>query len=165
MMLLNGIFLALLVSAMPLFAQRSLALAPKSDAAEPGFDPARLQRLDTVIQEHVDRKQIAGAIVFIARDGQQAHLRTFGLQDIEAARPMAPDAIFRIASMSKAVTSVAVMMLYEEGKFRLHDPVSKFIPGFAKSVVAIKPSETTPAAAGKTYATVPAKRPIRFATC
>jgi CubicO group peptidase (beta-lactamase class C family) len=139
------------------------APAPTSaaEATARGFDPVRLQRLDAMMQDHVDRKQIAGGIMYVARDGQMAHFRTYGMQDVEAARPMAPDAIFRIASMSKAVTSVAVMMLYEEGKFRLHDPVSKFIPGFAKSVVAIKPSDTAPAVAGKTYATVPAKRPIQ----
>ena len=157
-----GIFLVSLSISLPAFGQRPLTTTGGADAAELGFDPARLQRLDAVIQDHVDRKQIAGAIMFIARDGQTAHQQTYGMQDIEAARPMAPDAIFRIASMSKAVTSVAVMMLYEEGKFRLHDPVSKFIPAFTKSVVAIKPSETTPAAEGKTYATVPAKRPIQI---
>ena len=162
MKVLLAISLALVSASLPAFAQRPLTTAGVADAAELGFDPARLQRLDAVIQDHVDRKQIAGAIMFIARDGKTAHQRTYGMQDIEAARPMAPDAIFRIASMSKAVTSVAVMMLYEEGKFRLHDPVSKFIPGFAKSVVAVKPSETTPAAPGKTYATVPAKRPIQI---
>ncbi|MGH7944965.1 MAG: serine hydrolase domain-containing protein [Opitutaceae bacterium] len=162
MKLLIGISLALAASSLPAFAQRTMALAAKSDVAQPGFDAARLQRLDAVIQDHVDRKQIAGAIMFIARDGQMAHLRTFGLQDMEAARPMAPDAIFRIASMSKAVTSVAVMMLYEEGKFRLHDPVSKFIPGFKNSVVAVKPTDETPALPGRTYATVPAKRPIQI---
>lgn len=138
------------------------APAPAADAAALGFDPGRLQRLDAVIQDHVDRKQIAGGIIYIARDGKVAHQRTYGMQDIEAARPMAPDAIFRIASMSKAVTSVAIMMLYEEGKFRLHDPVSKFIPGFARSVVAVKPSDANPAREGKAYATEPAKRPIQI---
>jgi CubicO group peptidase (beta-lactamase class C family) len=136
--------------------------AATPDAAALGFDPSRLQRLDALIQDHVDRKQIAGGIMFIARDGQTAHQRTYGFQDLEAARPMAPDAIFRIASMSKAVTSVAIMLLYEEGKFRLHDPVSKFIPGFAKSVVAVKPSEGHAALPGKSYATEPAKRPIQI---
>jgi CubicO group peptidase (beta-lactamase class C family) len=83
--------------------------------------------------------------------------KAFGRQGIEAKKPMALDAIFRIASMSKAVTSVAVMMLYEEGHFRLHDPVSKFIPGFKDAVVAVAPSADHPALPGKTYATVPAE--------
>lgn len=136
--------------------------APTGDAAALGFDPGRLQRLDAVIQDHVDRKQIAGGIIYVARDGRTAHQRAFGHQDIEAGRPMAPDTIFRIASMSKAVTSVAVMMLYEEGRFRLHDPVAKFIPGFRNSVVAVKPDEKHPALPGKAYATVPAKRAIQI---
>jgi CubicO group peptidase (beta-lactamase class C family) len=150
-----------LASIVPILAVCTSA-APAADVAELGFDAARLQRLDALIQDHVERKQIAGGIMFIARDGKTAWQRTYGMQDIEAARPLAPDAIFRIASMSKAVTSVAVMMLYEEGRFRLHDPVAKFIPGFAKSMVAVKPTDTTPALAGKTYATVPAKRPIQI---
>lgn len=133
-----------------------------ADAAALGFDPARLQRLDAVIQEHVERNQIAGGIMYVARDGQTAHLKTYGMQDIESARPMAPDAIFRIASMSKAVTSVAVMMLYEEGKFRLNDPVAKFIPAFRNQVVAVKPTAENPAKAGKPYATEPVKRPMRI---
>lgn len=138
------------------------SLARAADAATLGFDPLRLQRLDAVIQDHVARKQIAGGIMFIARDGQTAHLRTYGMQDIEAARPMRPDAIFRIASMSKAVTTVAALMLYEEGRFRLHDPVSKFIPAFKKSVVAVKPTADNPAQPGKPYATEPARRPIQI---
>jgi CubicO group peptidase (beta-lactamase class C family) len=150
--------------ALGIFAQGSAAPAPVvvADASALGFDAVRLQRLDAAIQDHVDRKQIAGGIMFIARDGKTAHQRTYGMQDIEAGKPMAPDAIFRIASMSKAVTSVAVMMLYEEGKFRLHDPVSKFIPAFAKSVVAVAPTDANPAKPGKPYATVPVKRPIQI---
>lgn len=145
-----------------LWAKQGTAPVAAGDAAALGFDPGRLERLDAVIQETVDRKQIAGGIMFVARDGKVAHQRAFGWQDVEGAKPMAPDAIFRIASMSKAVTSIAVMMLYEEGKFRLHDPVSKFIPGFKNSVVAVKPTDSLPALPGKTYATVPVKRPIQI---
>jgi CubicO group peptidase (beta-lactamase class C family) len=136
--------------------------AAESPAAALGFDPVRLQRLDAVIQDHVDRQQIAGGVMLIARDGQTAHLRAYGMQDIEAARPMATDSIFRIASMSKAVTTVAIMMLYEEGKFMLHDPVSKYIPEFKHSVVAVAPTDALPALPGRKYATVPAKRPIQI---
>jgi CubicO group peptidase (beta-lactamase class C family) len=127
-----------------------------------GFDPARLDRIDALFQQSVDRGQLAGAVVYIARDGQPVRQKAFGRQDIEANKPMALDAIFRIASMSKAVTSVAVMMLYEEGHFRLHDPVSKVIPGFKDAVVAVAPSADHPALPGKTYATVPAKRPLQI---
>src|SRR5688500_529821 len=130
---LIALSLAFIATALRGWAQRAVSLTTRGDAADSGFDSTRLQRLDDVIQDHVDRKQIAGAIAFIARDGKTVHQRAYGMQDIEGARPMTADAIFRIASMSKAVTSVAVMILYEEGKFRLHDPVSKFIPAFAKS--------------------------------
>jgi len=151
-----------LIASLQAASSPPIPVVAATDVAAFGFDPVRLQRLDAVIQDHVDRKQIAGGIMFIARDGKTVHQRTYGMQDIEAARPMAPDAIFRIASMSKAITSVAVMMLYEEGRFRLHDPVSKFIPGFKNSVVAVKPTDNTPAAPGKSYATLPAKRPIQI---
>ncbi len=136
------------------------APASAANAAALGFDPVRLQRLDAVIQDNVDRKQIAGGVMFIARDGKTAHLRAYGLQDIEAATPMKTDAIFRIASMSKAVTSVAVMMLYEEGKFMLHDPIEKYIPAFKGSVVALPaPKDAAP---GTKFVTEKAKRPIQI---
>jgi CubicO group peptidase (beta-lactamase class C family) len=124
------------------------------------FDAARLQRLDNVIQHHIDEKQLAGAVMYIARDGETAHLKAFGLQDIEAGKPMATDAIFRIASMSKAVTTVAIMMLYEEGKFRLRDPLSKFLPAFANSVVAVAPPAGSPQSVK--FVTVKANRPIEI---
>jgi CubicO group peptidase (beta-lactamase class C family) len=133
-----------------------------ADTTLHGFDRARLGRLDALVQDHVDRGQIAGGIMYVARDGRTVHRQTYGKQDIENGKAMAPDAIFRIASMSKAVTSVAVMMLYEEGKFRLQDPVSKFLPAFKNSVVAVKPTAENPALPGKPYATERVKRPIRI---
>lgn len=138
------------------------AFAQPEPAAGLRFDPQRLERLDDAFQDAIAQKQMAGAIVYIARDGRVTHQRAFGMQDIEAGKPMSMDAIFRIASMSKAVTSVGVMLLYEEGRFLLNDPVSRFIPGFRNSVVAVPPSEGTPALPGKPYATVPARRPIRI---
>jgi CubicO group peptidase (beta-lactamase class C family) len=158
--LLRVVALSLLVATRGVLGAAPTPLPPGQPDAL-GFDPVRLQRLDALFQEHVSKQQIAGAVMYVARAGQTAHLRTYGLQDIEAARPMAPDAIFRIASMSKAVTSVAVMMLYEEGKFRLNDPVAKFIPAFRNGVVAVKPTAENPARPGKPYATVPAK-PMRI---
>lgn len=92
------------------------------------------------------------------RNGQDVVLKAYGSQDIENQVPMKPDTIFRIASMSKAVTSVAVMMLYEEGRFLLNDPVGKFIPEFARSVVAVPPPPGSPS--DVKYVTVPARRPI-----
>ena len=144
----------------------SLALAMRAAEEVPpaqlGFDPARLARLDAVIQGQVDQHALAGAVLYVARDGQPVRFRGYGMQDIESAKPMPTDAIFRIASMSKAVTTIAVMMLYEEGKFLLHDPVAKYIPEFANSFVAVPPTAERLAAPGKKYALEPAKRPIQI---
>lgn len=129
-----------------------------ADAAALGFSPERLDRLDAAIQQQIDQHRLAGGVMFIARDGQVAHLKTFGHQDIESGKPMPADAIFRIASMSKAITTVAALILYEEGRFMLNDPVSKYIPAFAKPVVAVAPPADAPP--GTKYVTVPAKRPI-----
>jgi CubicO group peptidase (beta-lactamase class C family) len=139
---------------------RTPAAPSAAETAALGFDPVRLKRLDDVIQGHVDRKQIAGGVIYIARDGKPAHFRTYGQQDIEAGQPMAPDAIFRIASMSKAVTSIAVMMLYEEGKFMLHDPIERYIPAFRNPVVAVAPPKDAPV--GTKYVTEKARRSIQI---
>jgi CubicO group peptidase (beta-lactamase class C family) len=125
-----------------------------------GFSSERLTRLDAAIQSTIDARRLAGGIMFIARDGETAYLKTYGVMDIEAGKPMPPDAIFRIASMSKAITTTAVMMLYEEGRFRLHDPIEKYLPAFAKRVVAVEPTPETPALPGKPYAIVPARGSI-----
>ena len=142
------------------FLSIASAAEPAPAAAANGFSPERLQRLDTVILDYIARRQLAGAVVSIARDGQPAYLKAYGMQDIENGKPMPTDAIFRIASMSKAVTTVAVMMLYEEGKLLLRDPVSKYIPAFENSVVAVPPPAGSPS--GVKYVTVPTKRPIQI---
>ena len=95
-----------------------------------GLSTERLSRLDKVMEAYVEQQKIAGGVTLIARHGKIAHLGSYGMMDVEAEKPMTPDTIFRIASMTKPITSVAVMMLYEEGHFRLHEPVSKFIPAF-----------------------------------
>jgi CubicO group peptidase (beta-lactamase class C family) len=149
-----------------LLAGAALCWTPAAVAAETvtpeaaGFSAERLKRLDAVVQGHIDQKQLAGAVLYVARDGKPVRFRGYGMQDIEAGKPMPTDAIFRIASMSKALTTTAIMMLYEEGKFMLHDPVSKFIPGFAKSQVAVAPPAGSPA--DVKYVLVPAKRPIQI---
>jgi CubicO group peptidase (beta-lactamase class C family) len=135
-------------------------IAPANDAAvvAAGFSPERLRRLDAAIENQIAQHQLAGGIMYIARDGRPVQFKTYGLQDIESGQPMRADAIFRIASMSKAVTSVAVMMLYEEGKFLLKDPVSKYIPAFKDAVVAIPPPAGSPP--DVKYVTEKARRPI-----
>ena len=137
-----------------------LRAAEIPNPAAAGFDPARLARLDAVIQEQIDQKKIAGVVLYVARDGQEVRHRAYGPADIAAGRPMGTDAIFRIASMSKAVTTTAIMLLYEEGKLMLHDPVSKYIPEFKNSVVAVPLIEGSPP--GVKYLTVKAKRPIQI---
>jgi len=95
-----------------------------------GLSTERLSRVDKVMEKYVAHQEIPGGVTLLARHGKIAHLGTYGMMDVEAGKPMTPDTIFRIASMTKPITSVAVMMLYEEGHFRLHEPVSKFIPAF-----------------------------------
>jgi len=133
-------------------------LGRAADPAALGFDAERLKRLDAVVQREIDTGKLAGAVAIVKRDGQDAVLKAYGMADIEGAKPMRTDAIFRIASMSKAVTTVAALMLYEEGRFMLNDPVSKFIPEFSHSVVAVPPPAGSPA--DVKYVTVVAKRGI-----
>jgi CubicO group peptidase (beta-lactamase class C family) len=115
----------------------------------------RLNRIDKVLQQAVDSGWIGGAVGFVARDGKIIYNKSFGINDPETKSPMNSDVIFRIASQSKAITSVAVMMLFEEGKFLLDDPISKYIPEFAKPVVLDKFNEKD-----TTFTTVPAKREV-----
>src|SRR5215510_5109937 len=102
-------------------------------AAKPedvGLSSERLARVHEAVQRHIDAKAIAGAVTLVARNGRVAHLEAHGLIDIESKRSMPKDGIFRLASMSKPITAVAVMMMIEEGKIRLSDPVWRFIPEF-----------------------------------
>lgn len=115
----------------------------------------RLTRIDSMIRQYVDSGWIAGAAGFIARDGKIVYYRSFGSRDAEKKEPMNRDDIFRIASQTKAITSVAVMTLFEQGKFLLDDPVSKYIPEFAHPAVLDKFNEKD-----TTYTTIPAKREI-----
>lgn len=109
--------------------------AQQSSPATLGFAPERLARIDTAFQRYVDDGKMAGAVALVMRHGQVAYFRAFGDADREAHRPMTTDALFRIASQTKAVTSVAVMMLVEEGRLALSDPVSRYIPSFAHTSV------------------------------
>ena len=108
-------------------SQSQFEIAP----AGAGFDPQRLQRLDRHFARYVDDGRLAGWQVLIARGGKIAHSSTCGLRNLESEDPVRDDTLFRIYSMTKPITSVAAMMLYEEGAFELTDPVSDFIPSFA----------------------------------
>ncbi len=92
-----------------------------------GFDPARLACVERLVQEHVDRGELPGAVVLLARHGKVGLVRSFGFSDVESRRPMKPDDLFRLASATKILTSAALLTLYEEGRFRLRDPVGEYI--------------------------------------
>src|SRR4030066_136969 len=115
----------------------------------------RLNRIDTMLLQSIEDKWIAGAVAFLARDGKIIYNRAFGESDIETRTPMQTDAIFRIASQTKAITSIGLMMLFEEGKFLLDDPISKYIPEFDNPRVLEKFNEKD-----TTFTTVPSRREI-----
>jgi CubicO group peptidase (beta-lactamase class C family) len=118
-----------------------------------GLSSERLERIATAVQRDIDDKRIAGAETLVIRHGHVAWSKGQGMMDREANKPMPPDAIFRICSMTKPITSVAVMMLYEQGFFLLDDPVSKYLPEFKNPKVLVKP------ASGEPY-TIPATKEI-----
>jgi len=136
----------------------SAAAAVAATPSDLGFDPQRLGRLDAAIEQEIASGRLAGAVMLVRRHGEAVVDKTYGMQDIEHGVPMRRDAIFRIASMSKAVVTVAALTLYEEGRFKLNDPVAKFIPEFADSVVAVPAPEG--AADGAKFTTEPAHRPM-----
>ena len=120
-----------------------------------GFSSERLKRIDDAMNDWVKQGWMNGAVGMIIRDGKIVYYKAAGYNDIDAKIPLPKDDIFRIASQTKAITSVAVMMLYEEGKFLLDDPVSKYISSFAHEQVLDKFNETD-----SSYTTVPAKRDV-----
>ena len=124
--------LAVAIALAPLASAQGL---PKASPKSVGLSQDRLDRITAVMQKHVDNGLLAGAVAMVAREGKVAYFQCVGMQDREKQVEMNPGTIFRIASMSKAITSVAAMMLYEEGKFQLKDPVSNFIPEFADTKV------------------------------
>ncbi len=105
-----------------------------------GLSSQCLARIRPLVQAHIDRRQIPGAVTLVARRGKIAHFEALGMMNIEAGKPMQRDTIFRIASMTKPITSVAVMMLQQEGHLLLTDPISKFIPEFKNPKVALPPT-------------------------
>jgi CubicO group peptidase (beta-lactamase class C family) len=121
-----------------------------------GLSTERLGRIGELMQKYVDEGRLGGAVTLVARNGKVAYLQSFGKLDPTTGAAMPTDGIFRIASQSKAVTSVAVMILFEEGKLLLGDPVSKYIPEFKDTTVAVPEA----AKKGPGYKIVPAKRPI-----
>jgi len=117
--------------------QASAASLPISRPEEAGLSAERLKRIRSVVQSHIDAKDFAGAVTLVARKGKVVHFEAQGTTDLESAKPMRTDTLFRMASMTKPITAVAVLMMMEEGKLRLTDPVSRFIPEFKGLKVAV----------------------------
>lgn len=118
---------------------------------------ARLKRIDTVINDYINKNFLTGAVTLIVKDNQLIQYKGYGYQDVETKKPMKNDAIFRIMSQTKAITSAAIMILYEQGKLLLDEPIADFIPEFRNPVVLEKYNEVD-----TTYTTVPARRNITF---
>jgi CubicO group peptidase (beta-lactamase class C family) len=146
------LFLAGLIAA-PVFSANLTVVKPE----QAGMSTERLKRLSTALRGFIDQGELAGTVMLISRRGRVVHFEAQGLMDVDAKAPMTTDAIFRLASMTKPLTSVAIMMLLEEGRLLLNDPVSKFIPEFKNPKVAV------PGAAGSLRPEtrlVPAEREI-----
>ena len=148
--LLTGLSLAVVTAAGP-------AVQPE----EVGLSSERLQRISQMIQRRIAAGDLAGAVTIVARNGKVAHHAAHGVMDLESKQPMTPAAMFRIASMTKPVMGVAVMMMVEEGRLRLNDPVSRFIPSFRGMKVGVaQPGGERGAGAAPQFYTVPAQREI-----
>ena len=127
----------------------------ETSPAQQGMSEERLERIDRMLNQAIDQNEIPGAVALIARNGKIVYHMAFGIADHESGRPFKKDDIFRIASQTKAITSTAVMMLWEEGKFRLDDPISRYIPEFKNEQVLESFNESD-----STFSTRPADKPI-----
>src|SRR5690606_15084065 len=130
-----------------------MAIAETSSPADLGMDPTRLGYLDEHLKRYVDSGKLAGTLVLVARGGDVAHFEPYGLADRERNTPMQRDTIFRIYSMSKPITSIALMQLYERGLMQIDDPVHKYIPEWSEQRVYIMGS-------GPGMLTKPVTRPM-----
>jgi CubicO group peptidase (beta-lactamase class C family) len=133
-MKLRLILLILLSATLAIHAQTKSAHSSPSlnmgSAEGAGMSAERLERIDEMLKQAIEHNEIPGAVALVVRQGNIVYHKAFGLADNEAGRELKKDDIFRIASQTKAITSTAVMMLWEEGKFRLDDPISRYIPEF-----------------------------------
>jgi CubicO group peptidase (beta-lactamase class C family) len=128
---------------------------PMTAPEQVGMSSERLEKIRPAMQKYIDDGLVPGVITMIARKGKIVHFETQGYMDVDSGKVMQADAIFRIASMTKPITSVALMMLWEEGAFQLRDPVSRFIPSFENQVVS-----STSDSSARTGELVPVKRPV-----
>jgi CubicO group peptidase (beta-lactamase class C family) len=144
------------------FVSTAGLVAQTAKPEQVGLSTERLKRIHDLIERRIEARDISGAVTLVARKGSVAYLDAQGLMDIETNKPMTKDAIFRIASMTKPIVGVAVLMMMEEGKVRLTDPVSKFIPEFKELKAAVAQPRQGPAGArgAAPFYTVPAEREI-----
>ena len=159
-----GTAAAALVSLALLSSTAAAASVQGAKPEEVGFSSERLQRIHEAVQRHINSHDIAGAVTLVARRGRIVHFEPHGLMDLDSRKPMSKDSLFWIASMTKPVTGVAIMMLLEEGTLRLTDPVSRFIAEFRGLKVAVFQERTGPPTADNVpvspFYTVPANREI-----
>src|ERR1700685_973010 len=145
-----------------LLAAFSLTAAslPSTKPEEVGLSSERLRQIHAMVQRHIDAGDISGAVMFVARKGQIAHLEAQGTMDVDTKKPMTRDSMFRMASMTKPVIGTAIMMMLEEGKLQLGDPVSKYIPEFKDMKVGVLMEAGHGADKPPKFYTIPAERPI-----
>jgi CubicO group peptidase (beta-lactamase class C family) len=129
--------LAIVLLATPALVSVTAATLPRVRPEEVGMSLERLQRIDKMLERRIAAGEMAGAVAIVARKGKVAYLTARGVMDIETKQPVTAATMFRVASMTKPVTSVAVMMMIEEGKIRLSDPISRYIPEFKNQKVAV----------------------------
>ena len=144
-----AVLVALLLAPQTLIAQGLIRVTPE----EVGMSSERLDRLSLALESYVDAGRLASAVTIVVRRGKIAYREGIGHRDVEAQAPMPSDGIFRIASQTKALASVGVMLLQEEGKLLITDPVGNYLPAFAETTVAEPNDEGS-------YNVVPARRPI-----
>ncbi len=154
--ILNATLVAVaIVAFVPVAWAQSLQKASPDQA---GMSADRLQRLSEVLKKEIEQDKLPGAVAMVARKGKLIYAEAFGFRDKDSKQPMKTDTIFRIYSMTKPLASVAAMMLVEEGKVQLTDPISKFLPAFQNMQVSVP--KVDPVFARTTYTLVPADRPI-----
>ena len=152
-----SVILSALLYALPL---ADAQVAAKASPAEVGLSAERLNRIKQLLTEDAAKNVMPGAVILVARHGKVAYLESAGSLDPAAKTPMTKDAIFRIYSMSKAVTSVSAMMLFEEGKIAMSDPLAKFIPAFSPGKLKVGVEKPDPAGGKPTLELVSSKAPI-----
>jgi CubicO group peptidase (beta-lactamase class C family) len=138
---------ALVLLSLFIVLQLTAGSVSKAKPEDVGMSAERLQRIDQMLERRIAKGEMTGAVAIVARKGKMVHLTAKGVMDLETKQPVTPATMFRIASMTKPVTSIALMMMVEEGKVRLNDPVSRYIPEFKNLKVAVAtPAPAAPAA-------------------